>query len=125
MSPTLLDSVERAASLITWPCLPFIRRSFSHHMTGFDSVTTGRKDGKRKPVLNGSECAGDEASCDSGGVAHIARGMERHDFEGHARVGRVPDSSMMLNIAVRAMVDRMPGLGSFRYEDALCPWRTR
>src|SRR5712664_2881028 len=43
---------------------------------------------------------------------------KEHDIEEHARVGRVPDSSMMLNIAVRAMVDRMPGLGSFRYD---CP----
>jgi hypothetical protein len=41
---------------------------------------------------------------------------KEYDFEEHARVGRVPDSSMMLNIAVRAMVDRMPGLGSFSWE---------
>ncbi|OXV06488.1 hypothetical protein Egran_05743 [Elaphomyces granulatus] len=41
---------------------------------------------------------------------------KEHDIEEHARVGRVPDSSMMLNIAVRAMVDRMPGLGSFSWE---------
>lgn len=33
----------------------------------------------------------------------------------HAMVGRVPDSSMMLNIAVRAAVDRTNGLESFRY----------
>jgi hypothetical protein len=46
------------------------------------------------------------------------------DFEEHARVGRVPDSSMMLNIAVRAAVDRLTGLESFRYEDALRPWRS-
>ncbi|KAL2001541.1 hypothetical protein VTN02DRAFT_1639 [Thermoascus thermophilus] len=39
-----------------------------------------------------------------------------HDLEEHARVGRVPDSSMMLNIAVRAAVDRMRGLESFSWE---------
>lgn len=33
----------------------------------------------------------------------------------HAMVGRVPDSSMMLNIAVRAAVDRTNGLEGFRY----------
>ncbi|KAL2865143.1 uncharacterized protein BJX67DRAFT_383137 [Aspergillus lucknowensis] len=38
------------------------------------------------------------------------------DLEEHARVGRVPDSSMMLNIAVRAAVDRMPDLETFRWE---------
>ena len=39
-----------------------------------------------------------------------------HELEEHARVGRVPDSSMMLNIAVRAAVDRMTDLESFSWE---------
>lgn len=39
-----------------------------------------------------------------------------HDLEEHARVGRVPDSSMMLNIAVRAAIDRMPELETFNWE---------
>ncbi|KAL2817726.1 hypothetical protein BDW59DRAFT_175362 [Aspergillus cavernicola] len=38
------------------------------------------------------------------------------ELEEHARVGRVPDSSMMLNIAVRAAVDRMQELEEFRWE---------
>ncbi|KAL2815187.1 hypothetical protein BJX63DRAFT_420532 [Aspergillus granulosus] len=38
------------------------------------------------------------------------------ELEEHARVGRVPDSSMMLNITVRAAVDRMKDLESFRWE---------
>ncbi|PYH43783.1 uncharacterized protein BP01DRAFT_343957 [Aspergillus saccharolyticus JOP 1030-1] len=38
------------------------------------------------------------------------------ELEEHARVGRVPDSSMMLNIAVRAAVDKMPDLESFSWE---------
>jgi hypothetical protein len=33
----------------------------------------------------------------------------------HAMVGRVPDSSMMLSIAVRAAVDKATSLESFRY----------
>ncbi|PKX97629.1 uncharacterized protein P174DRAFT_439392 [Aspergillus novofumigatus IBT 16806] len=45
------------------------------------------------------------------------RGDWREDeLEEHARVGRVPDSSMMLNIAVRAAVDRMTELESFSWE---------
>lgn len=36
------------------------------------------------------------------------------ELQEHARVGRVPDSSMMLNIAVRAAIDRMAELESFR-----------
>jgi hypothetical protein len=38
------------------------------------------------------------------------------DIEEHAQVGRVPDSSMLLNIAVRAAVDRMTNLESFSWE---------
>ncbi|KAL4816891.1 hypothetical protein BDW67DRAFT_39943 [Aspergillus spinulosporus] len=38
------------------------------------------------------------------------------ELEEHARVGRVPDSSMMLNITVRAAVDRMRDLEDFRWE---------
>ncbi|KAL4973979.1 hypothetical protein BDW66DRAFT_93180 [Aspergillus desertorum] len=38
------------------------------------------------------------------------------ELEEHARVGRVPDSSMMLNIAVRAAVDKMRDLEDFRWE---------
>ncbi|KAL4868085.1 hypothetical protein BDV12DRAFT_170327 [Aspergillus spectabilis] len=38
------------------------------------------------------------------------------ELEEHARVGRVPDSSMMLNITIRAAVDRMQDLESFRWE---------
>lgn len=34
----------------------------------------------------------------------------------HAPVGRVPDSSMLLNIAVRAAIDRMTSLESFSWE---------
>ncbi|CAG7978794.1 unnamed protein product [Penicillium salamii] len=39
-----------------------------------------------------------------------------HELEEHARVGRVPDSSMLLNIAARAAVDRMTNLESFHWE---------
>ncbi|KAJ5489096.1 hypothetical protein N7539_003986 [Penicillium diatomitis] len=38
------------------------------------------------------------------------------DIEEYAQVGRVPDSSMLLNVAVRAAVDRMQSLESFSWE---------
>jgi hypothetical protein len=41
---------------------------------------------------------------------------KENDIEEHAQVGRVPDSSMLLNIAVRAAVDRMTNLESFSWE---------
>ncbi|KAJ5101925.1 hypothetical protein NUU61_004147 [Penicillium alfredii] len=41
---------------------------------------------------------------------------KEHELEEHARVGRVPDSSMLLNIAARAAVDRMTNLESFSWE---------
>jgi hypothetical protein len=36
------------------------------------------------------------------------------ELEEHSKVGRVPDSSMMLNIVVRAVIDRSTNLESFR-----------
>ncbi|PGH03406.1 hypothetical protein AJ79_07372 [Helicocarpus griseus UAMH5409] len=45
------------------------------------------------------------------------RGEWREDeLEEHSRVGRVPDSSMMLNLVVRAGLDKMPGLESFSWQ---------
>lgn len=38
------------------------------------------------------------------------------DIEEYAQVGRVPDSSMLLNITVRAALDRMTNLESFSWE---------
>ena len=35
------------------------------------------------------------------------------ELEEHSRVGRVPDSSMVLNIAVRAAIDRTVNMKSF------------
>lgn len=39
-----------------------------------------------------------------------------HELDEHSRMGRVPESSMMLNIAVRAAVDKMPNLESFVWQ---------
>lgn len=36
------------------------------------------------------------------------------ELEEHSRVGRVPDSSMMLNISVRAALDRTKNIENFR-----------
>lgn len=41
---------------------------------------------------------------------------KEHELEEYARVGRVPDSSMLLNIAARAALDRMTNLESFHWE---------
>ncbi|KAF4761224.1 hypothetical protein HAV15_008075 [Penicillium sp. str.  len=41
---------------------------------------------------------------------------KEHELEEHARVGRVPDASMLLNIAARAAIDRMTNLESFHWE---------
>ncbi|KAI5306945.1 hypothetical protein KEM56_006256 [Ascosphaera pollenicola] len=39
-----------------------------------------------------------------------------HELEEHSRMGRVPESSMMLNIVVRAAVDKMSNLESFVWQ---------
>ncbi len=41
---------------------------------------------------------------------------KEHDIEEHGKVGRVPDNSMMLNIAVRAAIDNTTALESFSWD---------
>ena len=40
---------------------------------------------------------------------------KEHALEEHAKVGRVPDETMMLNSLVRAAMEKMAVLDSFRY----------
>lgn len=40
---------------------------------------------------------------------------KEHEVEEHAKVGRVPDESMMMNILVKVAVEKMAMLDSFRY----------
>ena len=42
-----------------------------------------------------------------------------HDLEEFAKVGRVPDGSMMLNTLVRVAIERIPELQKFRYAGRL------
>lgn len=44
--------------------------------------------------------------------------FKEYDLEECAKVGRVPDGSMMLNCLVRAGVEKMGVLESFRYDSA-------
>ena len=43
--------------------------------------------------------------------------FKEYDLEECAKVGRVPDGSMMLNCLVRAAVEKMGVLQSFRYDN--------
>lgn len=45
---------------------------------------------------------------------------KEYDLEEFAKAGRVPDTSMMLNMVVRAAVEKMERLESFRYSLCLC-----
>ena len=49
---------------------------------------------------------------------------KEHDLEEFSAVGRVPDDAMMLNIAVRAAVDRCTGLESFKSAVSTPAWQT-
>lgn len=41
---------------------------------------------------------------------------KEYELQEHAKLGRVPDESMMLNTLVRVAVERMAVLDSFRYD---------
>ena len=47
---------------------------------------------------------------------------KEHALEEHARVGRVPDETMMLNSLVRVAIERMNVLDSFRYSRLIFVW---
>ena len=40
---------------------------------------------------------------------------KEYDLEESSRMGRVPDNSMMLNMTIRAAIDRMSALDTFTY----------
>ena len=42
------------------------------------------------------------------------------DLEEFAKVGRIPDTSMMLNMVVRTAIEKMEKLDSFRYFPITC-----
>ena len=48
-----------------------------------------------------------------------------HDLQEYSRIGRVPDDTMMLNIAVRAAVDRLRNLDKFWYVVSFAKWAAR
>lgn len=55
-------------------------------------------------------------------TAHLVRHLtlkgqwKEYDLEEYAKIGRVPDNAMMLNIAVRAALERCTGLESFTWD---------
>ena len=47
---------------------------------------------------------------------------KEHALEEHAKVGRVPDETMVLNSLVRVAVEKMLVLDSFRYHFCVFGW---
>ena len=104
-------------------CLPQLYSTVSLH--SYDHVRFSEVDGRVVP-----EGIGGASPFSMGLNALVTRNVSAYvknfkvwgkwkdyGMEEFAKVGRVPDGSMMLNMLVRAALDRMPSLESFTYGD--------
>ncbi|MCJ1388160.1 hypothetical protein MMC18_001005 [Xylographa bjoerkii] len=119
-NPADLARACRTSRILHYMCLPTLYADVSLH--SYDYI-------RYSEVDNRPEGSGGASPFFMGLNAVVTRNIagyikkfkvwgqwKEHDLEECARVGRVPDSSMMLNLLVRAAVDRMPALEIFSWE---------
>ncbi|MCJ1401210.1 hypothetical protein MMC11_004422 [Xylographa trunciseda] len=115
--PADLARVCRTSRVLHYMCLPTLYADVSLH--SYDYI-------RYSEIDNRPEGSGGASPFSMGLNAIVTRNIagyikkfkvwgkwKEHDLEECAKVGRVPDSSMMLNLLVRAAVDRMPALETF------------
>ena len=118
-NPADLARACQASRILHYMCLPALYADVSLH--SYDHIRYSELD-------NRPEGSGGASPFSMGLNAIVTRNVtsyikkfriwgkwKEYDSEECARVGRVPDSSMMLNLLVRAAVDRMSALETFRY----------
>ena len=117
--PADLARACQASRVLHYMCLPALYADVSLH--SYDYI-------RYSEIDNRPEGSGGASPFSMGLNAIVTRNVtgyikkfkawgkwKEYDLEECAKVGRVPDSSMMLNLLVRAAVDRMPVLETFRY----------
>ncbi|KAK2767035.1 hypothetical protein FQN54_006353 [Arachnomyces sp. PD_36] len=114
-----LARVCRTCRVLNYMTLPQLYKAVT--LTSYEKIRYGRDDrpegcGSASPFSMGL------SALVTRNVAGLIQSLtlkgdwKEEGLQEHAMVGRVPDSSMMLNIAVRAAVDRTNGLQSFSWE---------
>ncbi|MCJ1479381.1 hypothetical protein MMC13_008066 [Lambiella insularis] len=118
--PADLARACRTSRILHYMCLPTLYANVSLH--SYDYI-------RYSDVDNRPEGSGGASPFSMGLNALVTRNVagyvkkfrvwgkwKEHDLEECAKVGRVPDSSMMLSLLVRAAIDRMPALEAFTWE---------
>ncbi|MCJ1377055.1 hypothetical protein MMC17_000145 [Xylographa soralifera] len=118
--PADLARACQASRILHYMCLPALYADVSLH--SYDYI-------RYSEVDNRPEGSGGASPFSMGLNAIVTRNVtgyvkkfkiwgkwKEYDLEECAKVGRVPDSSMMLNLLVRAAVDKMPALETFSWE---------
>ncbi|MCJ1437923.1 hypothetical protein MMC27_007310 [Xylographa pallens] len=119
-NPADLARACQASRILHYMCLPALYADVSLH--SYDYI-------RYSEVDNRPEGSGGPSPFFMGLNAIVTRNVtgyikkfkvwgkwKEYDLEECAKVGRVPDSSMMLNLLVRAAVDKMPALETFSWE---------
>ncbi|KAJ6043777.1 hypothetical protein N7499_006197 [Penicillium canescens] len=113
-----LAQLCRTCRVLNYMALPQLYRSLT--LTSYDKIRY--RDDQPEGIGSGSPFTMGLNAVITRPYGSLVRSMtlrgewSDHELEEHARVGRVPDSSMLLNIAVRAAIDRMTNLESFHWE---------
>ncbi|MCJ1281510.1 hypothetical protein MMC26_000830 [Xylographa opegraphella] len=119
-APADLARACRASRVLHYMCLPALYADVSLH--SYDHIRYSEVDNRPEGSGGASPFSmGLNAIVTSNVSGYIKRfkvwgKWKEYDLEECAKVGRVPDSSMMLNLLVRAAVDRMPALETFVWE---------
>lgn len=114
--PGDLARVCRTCRLLHYMALPHLYRNIS--LTSYDRIRY--RDEHPEGWGNASPFSMGLNTLVTRGHASLVQSMtlrgewSEPELEEHSRVGRVPDSSMMLNISVRAALDRTKNIESFR-----------
>ena len=113
-----LARVCQTSRVLHYMTLPQLYRKIT--LTSYDGVRYKDSDGLPEGVGNASPFSMGLNALVTRNVAALVhvlvlRGNWReHDLKEYSRCGRVPDDAMMLNIAVRAAVDRCANLETFK-----------
>ncbi|KAJ5782722.1 hypothetical protein N7457_004496 [Penicillium paradoxum] len=108
----------RTCRVLNYMALPQLYRSLT--LTSYDKIRY--RDEQPEGIGGGSPFTIGLNAVITRSYATLVRSMtlrgewKEHELEEHARVGRVPDATMLLNIAARAAIDRMTNLESFHWE---------
>ncbi|KAH8705304.1 hypothetical protein BGW36DRAFT_353712 [Talaromyces proteolyticus] len=116
--PGDLARICRTCRLFNYMALPHLYRNIS--LTSYERIRYRNEQpegwGSASPFLMGLNCIVTKPQASFIYSLTLRGDWKEPELEEHSRVGRVPDSAMVLNIAVRAAIDRATDMKEFNWE---------